>query len=322
MNAAALAGARTLVETCAKLRARETALILSTPETIDLGEIVRSAAEAQGSRAIHRRLPAMVMHGTEPPDDVAAEMPDYDVIFCLTRFSLAHSHARRRATDRGSRFLSLPDYSKDVLASNALQVDFDSLVAPCERLASMIDRAARIRVTSAAGADIAFSTGGRRANRAPGIVDKPGQLGSPPDAEVNIAPLEGSAAGVIVVDGSVPCKGVGLLLTPLTMEVENGVVVRCRSADGVARVVEEMFERAGPKSRNVGEFGIGLNPKAKLCGVMLEDEGALGTIHFGIGANATIGGTVSVPFHVDFICKHATVELDGKPIMRDGKILD
>src|SRR5262249_2351330 len=118
-----------------------------------------------------------------------------------------------------------------------------------------------------------------------------------------------------------PCREVGLLRAPLELGVEHGRVVSVGSDDETAHVIEAMFEKAGPKSRNVGEFGLGLNPLARLCGVMLEDEGTLGTAHFGIGANATIGGTVSVPFHLDFVFRSPTVTLDEETMLARGGAL-
>ena len=69
------------------------------------------------------------------------------------------------------------------------------------------------------------------------------------------------------------------------------------------------------------EFGVGLNPKAKLIGNMLQDEGALGTIHIGIGANSTIGGLNHVNFHLDHIIRNPTFFIDNKCIMENGKFI-
>ena len=54
---------------------------------------------------------------------------------------------------------------------------------------------------------------------------------------------------------------------------------------------------------------------------MLPDEGALGTVHIGIGANSTIGGTNSVPFHLDHIIREPTLLLDDRVILNEGEIV-
>ena len=74
------------------------------------------------------------------------------------------------------------------------------------------------------------------------------------------------------------------------------------------------------KSRVLAECGVGLNPAAKLTGIMLTDEGSLGTIHFGFGSNSTVGGTNEIAFHVDFVCRAATMFIDGALLIRKGQI--
>jgi len=71
----------------------------------------------------------------------------------------------------------------------------------------------------------------------------------------------------------------------------------------------------------LAEFGIGLNPEARLCGSMLEDEGCLGTIHFGFGSNSTIGGKNKVNFHLDLVVKEPTIIVDDQKIMENGNLL-
>jgi leucyl aminopeptidase (aminopeptidase T) len=48
---------------------------------------------------------------------------------------------------------------------------------------------------------------------------------------------------------------------------------------------------------------------------MLEDEGCAGTVHLGFGSNATIGGTTSVPFHLDCVLTAAVIEVDGRTVL-------
>lgn len=44
----------------------------------------------------------------------------------------------------------------------------------------------------------------------------------------------------------------------------------------------------------MAEFGIGTNYKAKLVGLILEDEKVFGTIHIAFGNNLSMGGRISV----------------------------
>lgn len=303
------AGALTLVNVCAGLKQGERALIIANEETRDVAEIVRAIASEVSSDVEIIVEPTAQMHGSEPSARTAAKMLKADVIFCLTLKSLAHSQARLKATESGARYLSLADYSMDQLRSPALTFDFACLLSEVERLGSKLDAGKRVRVTSAGGTELQILVEGRKANRAPGVVTS-GGLGSPPDAEVNIAPIETFSNGRIVVDGSIPCNEIGLLEEPVVLVVEDGSIVDMEGHAPAVAALQRLFEEAGPKSRVLAEFGIGLNPLAELCGRMLEDEGCGGTIHFGFGSNATIGGANRVGFHLDFIVRSPRVYID------------
>ena len=82
-----------------------------------------------------------------------------------------------------------------------------------------------------------------------------------------------------------------------------------------------MLEPYGKNGRNIAEFGIGANEKAKLSGMILEDEKVLGTVHIALGNNVTMGGNVNVGIHLDGVIKRPTVYFDHSLIMDKGKLL-
>lgn len=312
-SGACAAGSERLVRFCAGLRSHEKVYILANPATQDVARYVYQAALEVTEDCLLEMVPEADMHGASSPASVAEAMFNADVIFCLTRMSMAHSEARKAATDNGARYLSLPDYSLDQLASPALLFDFSSIGQTVTALADTLDGGEVIQLTTGLGSKLVLNVKGRIANRCPGLVHESGSLGSPPDAEVNIAPLETCSEGVLVIDGSIPCKEVGLLNAPVTLKIECGRITDIESDDPAAvKALNSMFEKAGPNSRVLAEFGIGLNPDAQLCGRMLEDEGCAGTVHFGFGSNITIGGLNEVPFHLDFVMRSPEVRVDGK----------
>jgi len=75
------------------------------------------------------------------------------------------------------------------------------------------------------------------------------------------------------------------------------------------------------KVRNIAEFAIGTNKKAKLIGVMIVDEKVYGTCHFGIGASKHFGGKIECNGHSDHVIEKPTIYFDGKLIMKSGKFL-
>jgi leucyl aminopeptidase (aminopeptidase T) len=276
--------------------------------------VIAAAAREVSADADLRELPAAEVHGAEPPPDVVAAMREAAVVFAATRMSLAHTRARLAATDAGTRWLSLPDYSLELMARPALRADFRGLTATADELARRLTNGRELVLTSPAGTRLVCDIGGRTANSAPGWCRGPGSLASPPDAEANVAPREDGSHGTIVVDGSVPTPELGPLTEPLVLTVRDGRVV---AVDGpAAGTLEDLLDRTGSAAaRVVAEVGFGLNPLAELTGAMLEDEGCVGTAHVGLGSNATIGGRNAVAFHLDHVFRDVRATVDGAPLV-------
>ncbi len=316
---AAQAACKTLIHNCGNARTGETVAIVSEALTCDIGEALKMTAEAAGCRVYHEVISPLTLHGQEPPQRAVQKMAQADLILAVTRMSIVHTQARLRATRRGCRFLSLPDYSLAVLTGEALRTDFRALQPVARKLGTALNQGSRLFLSSPSGTQLSCSIAERRANCAPGWCFAPGTIASPPDAEVNIAPLEDSAEGVLVVDGSIPCPEIGLLKRPVTLSIRAGKVVDIAGPHAAA--LNRIFDSVGTETaRVVAEFGIGLNPAARLCGAMLEDEGCLGTVHLGIGSNATIGGCNNVPLHLDFVLRSPAITIDGRWIDPAGDV--
>jgi leucyl aminopeptidase (aminopeptidase T) len=54
---------------------------------------------------------------------------------------------------------------------------------------------------------------------------------------------------------------------------------------------------------------------------VLEDEKILGTVHVAFGASIAIGGTVSVPIHLDCVVTEASLTVDGTPVLDEGRFV-
>jgi len=310
-------GCRQLIQVCGDLKAHEKALIISDESTQAIGNILAHIALMTSPNVTHKIIPAADMHGKEPPDFIADMMKNADVIFGLTKMSMAHTYARYHANSAGARYLSLPDYSLELLTRPALFVDFRKLTTIAESIATRFTEGKKVRVTSELGTNLTLNISGRTGNAAPGWCFTKGTLASPPDAEANVAPIEEDTNGVMVVDGSIPCRELGILSQPITLHIQKGKIIAAEGKD--SDILNNLFNKFNTDAvRVAAEFGIGLNPAAELIGSMLEDEGCLGTIHIGFGSNITIGGLNRVPFHLDTIVRNATVYIDDKILMEDG----
>ena len=77
--------------------------------------------------------------------------------------------------------------------------------------------------------------------------------------------------------------------------------------------LEQKFAE-GAANRNIAELGIGTNDRATRPDNILEAEKILGTVHIALGDNSGFGGTVSTPFHEDYVFYRPTLTA----VMADG----
>ncbi len=321
-EARVIEGADILLRTCGRLRPGERIAIVCDTDTRLLGDILAERA-ALITKAVHVvEVAPFAMHGQEPPPEVAEQMRLADLCLGITSKSMVHTTARKESAARGTRYLSLPDFSLELMADEALRVNFEARGVLGARVADAFTRGNEVRVTTPRGTDVTMRIDGRTANSTPGYVTSPGAMGSPPDIESHVAPLETSAHGRIVVDGSIPFPTIGLLRDPLRLTIEAGRVTDIQGDD--PRMVAELkkvFEQTGsPRAYVLAECGVGLNDLAKLTGVMLTDEGAAGTVHFGFGSNSTIGGLNEIPFHLDVVLREPTLTVDGTVVIDRGDL--
>lgn len=304
---------------CAHLTDTDRAILLCDPKTRSIADAFFEVALANNIRLNVLEIPELQNHGSEPPKDAAEQMSSSTLIMSLCGYSLAHSSARLRAAKKGARFLSLPLYTWDLLEDPCLHIDFKSHAPQVMNFANAFTKGQKIHVTTKAGTDITIDITDRVGNYCPGFVEAAGDLGSPPDIEANVSPIETNSHGVVVIDGSITHPNFGLLKKPVKLTVKNGKIVQFESEDQQqVNDLNKLFGPLGSKRRVLAECGVGLNPAAKLTGIMLTDEGALGYLHFGFGANHTVGGCNDVDFHLDFVFRAATLKVDSRVLIEMG----
>ena len=322
LQAKVVEGADILINVCGRLRPTERVAIVCDTGTRALGDILAERAMRVTSAVHLVEVEPFGMHGQEPPADAAEQMLLADLCLGITAKSMVHTAARREAARRGTRYLSLPDYSTDLLAHPALRADFIARGRIGARVADAFTRGSGVRVWTPAGTDVTMSIEGRIGASTPGYVENPGEMGSPPDIECYVSPIETSARGTVVVDGSIPYPTLGLLRTPVTLAVSGGRIQEVRSADpDLAAEVRRVLASVGSdKAYVLAECGVGLNDRAALTGIMLTDEGAAGTMHFGFGSNFSIGGVNEVPFHLDIVMRDPSLFVDGRNAIERGQV--
>lgn len=284
-----------------------------------LGEVRRAAAE-RGAE-LH-----VVVTGSdyrsvaEMPEDALAATGLGDAVLLLVSTDRAqfggHAAFRRAASERGARL--------GFVVEDRMPEDVELLARCCDRTREIAERLGEARtaeVRTAVGTRIRMEVAGR-----PGIpitpeLGLPGAWGALPDyMEAAVAPVEGSAEGTIVVDGT--CTYTGIQRSPMRLEVVDGSVASISGGSSVD--LERYLDETGvPHARNLAELGIGTNEGARSIrrvGTFL-DKRMAGTAHFGIGDNISLAGMTAAPLHTDVQVLDVDIDLDGRPLMRAGVLV-
>lgn len=306
------------IRDCMGAKTNEKILVITDEVKREIGFSIHENALRLGYYSLLVEMKSGKINGEEPPAEVAELMQKFDIVFCPTAKSLTHTNARREASAKGVRIATFPGITKDVMI-RGMNANYQKIAALSVKLKEILERGKFIRVIAPAGTDISFSIEGRKAYASKGLFHEKGESGNLPTGETYLAPIEGTANGVFVVDGSM--AGLGLIKNVnIKIEVENGYATKIYGGN-LANKLIKMLDSFGKEARNIAEFGIGTNDSAKLSGVLLEDEKVLGTIHIALGNNVSMGGNVDVPIHLDGVVKKPTVWLDDKMIMKNGKLL-
>jgi aminopeptidase len=306
------------IRDCMGAKKNEKILVITDEQKREMGLSLHENAVRMGYFSLLVEMKSGKINGEEPPKEIAELMQKFDVVFCPTAKSLTHTDARRNASAKGVRIATFPGITKEVMI-RGMNADYNAISKRTIKLQKILVKGKSVRVTAQAGTDISFKITGRKVIPSKGLFHAKGESGNLPTGETFLAPVEGTSSGVFVVDGSM--AGLGLIKNAnIKIEVKDGYATNI-SGGILAKKLKNMLDKVGKEARNIAEFGIGTNDSAKLSGVLLEDEKVMGTIHIALGNNVSMGGSVNVPIHLDGVVKKPTVWMDGKLLMKDGKLL-
>ncbi len=203
----------------------------------------------------------------------------------------------------------------------ALDVDHEKMSQLGKKIASKIQNASKVQITHGNGTSLAFSISNRKPHVRDGVIDEDdvarGNCAENlPSGTVTIAPEETSANGLVLFDQ--PRAIVGKLLKGFKLEFDHGRVTSFDATEHKDAFANLYRGAMGDKDR-IASFSIGINPNASFMGYTTDDL-VQGSVTIGIGFNKDIGGNNDTAFgHAQTLSK-PTVEVDGTPLIREGKI--
>lgn len=315
-------------------------LILSdTAHDPRVWQVVMSICEelrADTTLALFARRPADYY---DPPDAVCEAMMKSDVNVLLASTGMLHCAANFRAMAARIPAICLDGgMPLEYLQSGAITEDMTKVAERKHFVAVNVFGAdpGECRVTSRYGTDFTYSVKnrirvpplptkdfdpykiidfGRDENREGGLY-----YYLFPTGEFNVAPVEGSAEGKLVID--LTMHHIGRIYQPIELTVKKGRVV---GIDGGAdaRILHDYLLEYGDENGYMcpAEASVGVNAKAVVRGIQREDKNILGTLHFGLGTNIDVGGSIKSKIHLDGVILAPTLHVDGVKKIDNGRFL-
>ncbi len=194
--------------------------------------------------------------------------------------------------------------------------------AKAERVRKALEEGSELRLQHPNGTDLTLRLKGVHARYDVGAVGpadmkrRYGMMTNNPSGQVIAAIDRSKAEGTFVANRPVfigPNRFDGAQWT-----FEAGKLVRHSMGSG-SEIFEKQFSSA-PKGREKLAFiSIGLNPKVRELPPLEDTEE--GAVLAGLGNNTGFGGTLKIPFQGFGMVGGGTVEIDGKTVVRRGKVL-
>ena len=311
--------ARRAVEDYLGIVAGERFLIVTdTMTSPSIAPALAKAAESLGADPVIAVMTRRSRSGEEPPPLIASAMVEADVVLAAASRSCYHTEAKGAAQAAGTRGVFNTPSQEDAWLEGAMTADFIAMRDQAMRLADALRGGSEMHVTSPAGTDVTFSIEGREPKGwLTGICRNPGEISAFPGGEVSLPPVEGTAAGRIVIERVM--TDIGAITTPMTWIVREGLVADITGGVEAERL--RVHVDGIENATNIGELGIGINPLARITSDITESKKRLGTAHMAMGDSAGgYGGTVVSDVHLDGIVMTPRIEVDGRVVADEGVI--
>jgi len=214
--------------------------------------------------------------------------------------------------------ISLASWQRMLIAAST--VDFATLSSKVKKVASVL-RAGSVRVTDSKGTDLSLRLIDREPFEDDCIVDSNDldqgrNVANIPGGDVLACPDEAQADGTVIFDR--PTQFMGKWVGGVRLHFKDGALTDYQARVN-ADLLKASYEKATGEKNRVAVLGVGVNPKARVG--FLQDSLVSGVVTVGIGGNDDIGGSNKTDFYFAGVLTKATMTVDGKPIVKNGKLV-
>ncbi|MEO7474729.1 MAG: aminopeptidase, partial [Gemmatimonadales bacterium] len=205
-----------------------------------------------------------------------------------------------------------------------VDVDYDALQATGERVRRVLAGGKEVRLTHPNGTDLTLRIAGRPVFVSDGVISAEDErrggaatLVWLPAGEVFLAPVPGSANGVVVADHY---AFEGRTIERLRLEFKDGEMVAMTAGSDMA-ALRAFYDAAPAGKAELGVLDIGINPNVEIPeGSTLAAWMPAGMVTLSLGSNDWAGGTNQPVSGVSPFLAGTTLTVDGVPLVKAGRL--
>jgi hypothetical protein len=295
----------------------------------DVGEVFR-----EGAGDLGMKVDIVDLDDSQIRTEVSVELNDFlssrkpDIFINIMRSTSEETPFRIKVINlervHKTRLGHCPGLKISMFEDGALALsegDYLEMTSLAKRLIDICTGSMNIHVTNEAGTDFTIDVAGRGFFSDVFLDWENLKWMNLPVGEVMVGPVETSMEGTLVCQGAV--GAIGRVEHPVVIKAEGGRAVSVETKnEGIVKRIEAALD-TDEMSRHVGEFAMGVNPKARVSDEFLEIEKIYGTAHLAFGNNMDFpGGKNDANNHMDFLMMRPTVVItkNGKEqaVMKDG----
>jgi aminopeptidase len=203
--------------------------------------------------------------------------------------------------------------------NSALTMDLKKIAKRGRDIAAILEKAHTVHLTAPNGTNLTFELNKRPVHIDDGIIDKEDIAKKSFDAQLPAGSVlttivETSGSGKVIFDQ--PLRLMGLNILGVEWKFKDGKLTSM-TAKKNPEPISKQFETASGDKDRIGFLQIGLNPKTEYGYLM--DNIVEGAVQIGFGDNEYIGGRNCSSFGMAATIGKATLDIDGKIIIRNGR---
>ena len=321
----AIKSADYIVRELLAVREGEEVLIIADPETdMEMAQALAGVLVAVGADYTIAIMPTReLQESLNLPKFIEKGLEAVNVVIGMTKASGAACYSPLYGVlreEKGLRMLSMVMRDLDIWTKGGATADYHQIFKTAKKIKTVWENGKEIYLTTQKGTKLKAQIGKSPPFIEAGFATNPGEHAAFSDGEVSQGPNEGTAEGVVVVDG--PIAHIGMPMTPIQIKIENGKVVKVEGDERGARQLMDIIRNV-KDADNFAEIGIGLNPNCLQNGNFEEEKKKLGNVHIAIGRNTgAYGGTIASMIHMDMVIYDATLKTDKDILLSDGKLIE